>query len=66
MATCRFCTQRVEPTDRHVYQRVVGWEKSRSGGGTNAIALREVRQEWAHAYCVDRAKRGHLGQTGIG
>jgi len=65
MATCRFCTRQVEPTDRNIYQRVVGWERRRTSGGTNAIALREVKQEWAHAHCVDRAKEGHTGQMGI-
>jgi len=65
MATCRFCNRPVDPTSRHVYQRVGGWEKRRASGGTNAIALREIKQEWAHALCVERAKGGRSGQMGI-
>jgi hypothetical protein len=67
MFTCPFCHRSIDPTAAHgVYQRVVGWEKRRSGGGTNAIALRRTEQVWAHNLCVERAKNGRSGQGQLG
>ena len=59
---CPFCLDAVDPLDRFVWQKVVGWEQRRQQGGTNHIALREPRDQWAHAHCVRLARQGHLGQ----
>lgn len=60
---CPLCKRSVDPLDRYTYQRVFGWQRKagiRASGkhGGSDIRLREVRQEWAHARCVDRAKDG--------
>lgn len=41
-----------------VYQKVSGWERWREAGGTNALALREPKQEFACQRCIDALKRG--------
>lgn len=53
---CVFCGGAIN----HVsdYRRVEGFERHRSEGGTNALALRKATEEWACSACVDRAKRG--------
>lgn len=54
---CRFCHGPINPEVD--YRRESGWAKKRSAGGTNALALREAHNEdWAHARCVERMKRG--------
>jgi len=62
MATCRFCNKPINLANPYNWQRVEGWEHKRNQGGTNALALREAKQEWAHALCIDRAKHGFSGQ----
>ena len=62
--TCVYCKG---PIDGSLdYRRVIGWERQRSAGGTNAIALREPQDEWACAECVRKLKRGvTLEQTSL-
>jgi hypothetical protein len=62
MNTCPLCGQPIDPSNPRVWQRVSGWEQKRKGGGTNAIALRRVEQEWAHPGCIMLAKDGRIGQ----
>jgi hypothetical protein len=54
---CQFCGERINVnTD---YRKVEGYAKPRNEGGTNALALRKVFPDhWAHASCVEKAKRG--------
>lgn len=54
---CIFCGNRINVS---VDCRMeTGWAKARSGGGTNALKLREVHPDtWAHERCVDQIKRG--------
>lgn len=65
MPKCKFCLTPVNPmTD---YRKVTGWERKRDGGGTNALRLREVHDEWAHALCIDKQARLklHPDQAGM-
>jgi hypothetical protein len=67
---CPFCSERVDPTDQYSWQRMVGWQRiagTRPSGkqGGSDIALRETRQEWAHAHCVRLAKSGLLHQEAL-
>jgi hypothetical protein len=60
---CAFCGKPVDPTNPHVWQRVVGWQRIagvRASGkhGGSDIRLRETRQEWAHPGCVTLTKDG--------
>lgn len=59
---CAFgCGKPVNPTDHRTYRRMVGWARPRSGGGTNGLSLREELAEYAHAECIEDAKKGRLG-----
>lgn len=62
---CPFCLQPVDPRDRFTWQKVVGWEQRRNQGGTNHVALREPRQEWAHSLCVRSARQGLTNQESL-
>jgi len=53
---CVYCNRPV--TIDHDYRKVIGWERHRSGGGTNALAVREPQDEWACSECVSKLKRG--------
>ncbi len=53
---CTFCDGPVS-ADRD-YRKVVGWERNRAAGGTNAIAAREPQDEWACTTCIEKLKRG--------
>jgi hypothetical protein len=59
---CPFCHGPVEPGER-VYYEVLGWEAERKQGGTNALRLRSRTGQQAHWFCVDKASRGHTGQS---
>lgn len=53
---CDFCGTAVDITKPH-YQRVHGWERGRSAGGTNQITLREVDAAVVACYnCVQKRK----------
>ena len=39
-----------------VYHEVIGWEKPRRGGGTNALALRRLTGKVACSGCISRKK----------
>lgn len=57
--TCALCGREISKDEQlHAYRRVVGWEKPRTQGGTNAVALREVTDVRAHASCVRLAADG--------
>lgn len=54
---CMFCH---DPIDQaRDYQRVEGFERHRSSGGTNHLVLREpVPGVWACTFCVAKLRRG--------
>lgn len=58
---CAFCGQEIATT-RTAYREVVGWERNRAQGGTNALALRKPLDRWAHSSCIDKAKTVGHGQ----
>ena len=63
--TCHFCKRELYINDHGVHQYTKGWVKLRSDGGGHAIALAERELKWAHAHCIDRAKRGTLAQGSL-
>lgn len=58
---CHFCGKQIT-TMSSAYNRVIGWERKREAGGTNALALREPQPEWAHSWCIDMQKAQIPGQ----
>lgn len=61
---CSICGEDVIPAMD--YRKVVGWERIRHQGGTNAISNREPLNEWAHKRCLDRRRSGVAdGQTAL-
>lgn len=53
---CSICGGPINPnTD---YRKVVGWERHRNQGGTNALRCREPLDEYACTRCVDRSALG--------
>lgn len=60
-SACPFCPEPIMPGDRVRFE-VIGWEKDRPQGGTNALELRERTGKVAHARCVERAKHVHPDQ----
>lgn len=52
MFVCAFCQEHINPNARNTYRRVTGWEHRRDAGGTNAVALRETHEEFAHSSCI--------------
>jgi hypothetical protein len=67
--TCFYCGKSVDPTARETYRRVVGWERkavaaTRKSGSD--IALREPRDDFAHAGCVALQREGiAIGQGSL-
>jgi hypothetical protein len=59
---CHLCGRDLTTTHMGVYRFVEGWEKVRSQGGTNAISMRKVHDQWAHGTCVELKSRGLLDQ----
>ena len=59
------CGESVNPSDHRTYRRMIGWARPRGAGGTNALALREDLQQYAHAECIDKAKSGLLNQPAL-
>jgi hypothetical protein len=53
---CAFCGGPI--VAEHDYRQVVGWERRRSAGGTNAIRLRANTDQWACFRCVDKQAAG--------
>jgi len=69
MDRCCLCEREIGPAET-MFRRVTGWEKIRSGGGANAIVLREtVDAEVACSACI-LVRKGeqhvHEGQMTIG
>lgn len=62
-ATCHYCYDIIDTDAETTYQRVQGWAKNRTQGGTNALALRRVTPHWACHMCIDKRT---AGQAGIG
>lgn len=57
--TCELCNEKVDPQAEGVFRKMQGWAQNRSQGGANHIALREELGHYAHAVCIDVAKRRH-------
>ena len=57
--SCWYCGKHIPHhlIDR-CYRQVIGWEKHRMKGGTNALAMREPQQVWMHTDCMSLYKRG--------
>lgn len=64
---CAFgCGEAVNPNDPRTYQQQARWTRPRAQGGTNALALRQpVPGRYAHAECIERAKRGWVDQPAL-
>lgn len=61
---CTFCGAEIKLN--RDYQKVVGFEKRRIQGGTNALRMREPQQEWACMHCIDRQSSGlNVSQDGL-
>lgn len=59
---CVMCGEDVDADKPGTYRKVTGWESRRTGGGTNALRMRQPLHEYAHHTCVDMASRGRKGQ----
>lgn len=57
MRICELCGEPISPFDVP-YRLISGWEKPRTGGGTNAVALRHPYDKWAHTACVTTRIKG--------
>jgi len=55
--TCALCHQPITAEDHRLYFQVVGWERARPQGGTNALRCRKRTGQVAHPFCVDRVAR---------
>jgi hypothetical protein len=65
---CELCGKAMNSYDLEhtAYRFVSGWEKPRTAGGTNALALREVTDKRAHAACVRLVSDGiNVGQAAL-
>lgn len=61
---CVFCESVVKPEQD--YRRVIGWERSRSQGGTNALRLRKQLEQWACRWCIEKMVKGiAVGQEAL-
>ncbi len=45
-------------SERTAFRKVIGYERHRDQGGTNAVRLRQVTDEWACPSCVDKEAMG--------
>lgn len=52
---CTACDEDINP--QLDYRQVIGWEKRRGTGGTNAIRLRKPQEIWMCSRCVDKEAR---------
>lgn len=60
---CCFCGEDVDP--RSGFRRVSGFERlHREGGGTNAVFLKESKEEFACRWCIERQKQGISPEQG--
>jgi hypothetical protein len=53
MISCSLCGAPIGERER-VYHEVVGFERDRRQGGTNALRCRRRTGKVAHIFCVDR------------
>ena len=60
MIVCVFCDKPV--TQRVAYERVAGWTRFRTAGGTNALRVMERLGRYAHAACLDEQEMKHRQQ----
>ena len=61
---CKLCEKPIV-SPATAYIQVTGWVRPRAQGGANAIALKEVTGELAHASCIEVAKVEIPGQLSI-
>lgn len=64
---CALCGEQIAYEDvEDSYRLVVGWEKRRAQGGTNALRLRKPQEVFAHFECVEKEAHGvAAGQQGL-
>jgi len=55
---CTFCEREIDPESRMTYRKVIGWERPREGGGTNALTLREPTEVFACWICIEKLRLG--------
>lgn len=61
---CRFCNQTLDPTDKRVWCRVVGWEKNRGANeGVRPLKDRDFTGDYAHGHCLDIAAKGGFQES---
>lgn len=53
---CIHCSDPIDPDQD--FRKVIGWERRRGAGGTNAIKLRQPQDEWACRYCIAKLVKG--------
>ena len=64
MIRCSLCDKHI--TDGRWFQRVVGWDRPRHGGGSNQIHLKEHTHVYACVDCIERLKRNVIpGQRSL-
>jgi hypothetical protein len=57
MAACVYCGGPVDAA--HDYRKATGWVRERGAtGGTNALRVREVTDEWSCRWCIDKLAAG--------
>lgn len=61
---CAFCAKPVDPEGPFAYRKVVGWERKRDQGGTNAIRLRVPQPEFACEFCINKETKGINARQG--
>jgi hypothetical protein len=57
VAQCPVCRGPILRSEQ-VYYEVLGWERPRAQGGTNALRLRQRTGSQAHWRCIDREASG--------
>lgn len=63
---CVICGDPIDLERNVYYQKVSGYERPRTGGGTNAIFLRTTFEKFMCEPCMLKARAGVLGQLEIG
>lgn len=60
---CYFGGGEIDVTADGNFERVMGWCKNRSAGGSNAVAVPERLNVWACSRCIERETQGLTRQS---
>lgn len=55
---CTACGRQMDERLETVWQKLTGWDKKRSAGGTNHVALKRPLHEFMCAGCMDKLQNG--------